>query len=131
MAGKLSPAAQVEMAKLEGFTQEVGRINALVEQFAAAKTGQDNLKASLKRAAGHSKLKFMTSGFAQLSQLCSAIELAASRSGAQPMLARSFREHMGALKFQLDFEMRTVLRNDADLQASKKKIEQAKGQAAE
>ena len=78
MAGKYSPAAQQELAKYEGFMQQVGRIHSLCEQYAVAKSGQDNLKASLKRAAGQAKLRFMTSGMAQLSQICAAIEVAAS-----------------------------------------------------
>ena len=117
----MSPAAQQQLAKFESFVAEVGRINSLVEQFAVAKTGQDNLKASLKRAAGMSKLKFMTSGLAQLSQNCAAIEMAASRSGAQGAMARSLRELVGQLRFQIDFEMRNIIREDAELQMKKKK----------
>jgi hypothetical protein len=125
MSGKMSPAAQVKLANFERFVAEVGRINALVEQFAVAKTGQDNIKAMIKRQAAQSKLKFMTTGLAQLSQNCAAIELAAARSGSQGAQARTLRELVGQLKFQIDFEIRTVLREDADEQARKKKEKEA------
>ena len=120
MAGKYSPAAQQELAKYEGFQRDVGRIHSLTEQYAAAKAGQDNFKASLKRAAGQAKLRFMTSGLAQLSQICSAIELQASRTAAQGAMARALREHVANLKFQIDLEMRIIMKEDEALTQTKK-----------
>ena len=120
MAGKYSPAAQQELAKYEGFLQDVGRIHSLTEQYAAAKSGQDNFKASLKRAAGQAKLRFMTSGMAQLSQICSAIELQASRTAAQGAMARALREQVANLKFQIDLEMRIIMKEDEALTQTKK-----------
>jgi hypothetical protein len=135
MAGKYSPAAQQELAKYEGFMQYVGRIHSLTEQYAAAKTGQDNLKAALKRAAGQAKLRFMTSGLAQLSQICGAIELQASRTAAQGAMARALREQVANLKFQIDLEMRVIIKEDMALTVSKKlakeSVERAKVQDAQ
>ncbi|HEX6559783.1 MAG TPA: hypothetical protein VF021_09985 [Longimicrobiales bacterium] len=124
MAGKLSPSAQQRIAQFESFTSEVGRINSLIEQFAVARVGQDSIRASLKRAASQSKLKFMTQGFAQLSQICGTIELTAARSGPPAAMARALREHIGALKFQIELEMRTIVREDEEAQAAKKKLKQ-------
>lgn len=124
MAGKYSPAAQQQLAKYEAFMNDVGRINSLTEQYAAAKTGADNFKQSLKRAAGQAKLKFMTSGLAQLSQICGAIELQASRSGNQGALARALREQVGNLKFQIDLEMRVIIKEDEALTHAKKKAKE-------
>ena len=117
----MSPVAQQQMAKLESFVPAVGRLNSLVEQFAVAKTGHDNFKGMIKRTAGQSKLTFMTSGLDQLSQLCGAIEMAAARGGSTSMQARTFRELVGSLKFQLEFAMRTVIREDAEAQMAKKR----------
>lgn len=110
---------------------DVGRINSLCEQYAAAKTGQENIKSSLKRAAAQGKLKFMTSGKAQLSQICGAIELQASRTGAQNAMARALREHVGNLKFQIDLEMRIIIKEDQEEQHLKKKQKEQKQQSAE
>lgn len=135
MAGKYSPAAQQELAKYEGFMHDVGRIHSLSEQYAAAKAGQENIKSSLKRAAGQAKLKFMTSGMAQLSQICGAIELQASRTAAQGYMSRALREHVANLKFQIDLEMRVIIKEDIALTASKKiakeAVERAKAQDAQ
>ena len=128
MAGKYSPQAQQELAKYEAFMNDVGRINSLCEQFAVAKAGQENLRASLKRASGQAKLKFMTQGMAQLSQICGAIELQAGRTAPQPIMTRALREHVGNLKFQLDLEMRLIIKEDMAMTQGKK---DAKAKAAE
>lgn len=131
MAGKYSPVAQQELAKYESFMQDVGRIHSLSEQFAVAKAGQDNLKSMLKRAAGQTKLKFMTQGLAQLSQICGAIELQASRTAPQPVMTRALREHVGNLKFQIELEMRLIIKEDMALTHAKKDAKQkAADQAA-
>src|SRR5688572_25007185 len=135
MAGKYSPAAQQELAKYEGFMQAVGRIHSLSEQYASAKTGHDNIKSMLKRAAGQSKLKFMTMGMAQLSQICGAIELQASRTAAQGVMTRALREHVANLKFQIELEMRVIIKEDLALtqtkhDAKERAAERAAGEAA-
>ena len=131
MASKLSPGAQVQMALLEGFVANVGRMNSLVEQFATAKTGHDNLNAMIKRLAGQMKIKLMGVGLDQMSQLCGAIETAAARSGGNPAAkGRLLRELVGSLKFQLELQIRAVIRDDAELQA-KKSAEKARNAAAE
>jgi hypothetical protein len=131
MAGKLSPGAQQQLAKFESFVPIVGRINSLTEQFAVAKNGQDNIKSTLKRAAGHAKLTFMTAGLDQLSQLCGAIEIAAGRSGSQGTQTRTLRELVGSLKFQLDFAIRSVIREDTETQALKKQAAERAKKAQE
>ncbi|HET9441191.1 MAG TPA: hypothetical protein VFO52_13525 [Longimicrobiales bacterium] len=120
MAGKLSPTAQQRVALLEGFTPLVGRLHALVEQFATARVGHENLNASVKRTASQLKLKLMGVGLDSMSQLCGAIETAASRSGQPAQKARILRENMGSLKFQLELAIRTVIREDDELRAKQK-----------
>lgn len=119
------------MALLEGFVANVGRLNSLVEQFAAAKVGHENINASIKRLAGQMKIKLMSVGLDQMSQLSGSIEMAAARSGGNVgAKARLLRELVGSLKFQLDLQIRGVLRDDAELQA-KKSADKAKNAAAE
>jgi hypothetical protein len=119
MAGKLSPNAQQQIALLESFTSDIGRINGLVEQYAAAKVGQDQLKASLKRAASRTKMKLMSTGLDQLSHLCGSIELAVSRPGPPAQQVRTLRELVGSLKFQLDLAARTIVREEQEAHARK------------
>ena len=125
MAGKYSPAAQQALAKYEAFMNDVGRIHSLTEQYATAKAGHENIKGSLKRAAGQAKLKFMTQGLAQLSQICGAIELQASRTAPQNAMVRALREHVGNLKFQIELEMRIIIKEDVALTHAKKDAKKA------
>jgi hypothetical protein len=121
MAGKLSPSAQQQITLLESFTSDIGRINSLVEQYASAKVGHEQLKASLKRAASRTKLRLMTTGLDQLSQLCGSIELAVSRPGPPAQQARTLRELVGSLKFQIDHAVRTIAREEQEANARKQR----------
>ena|SRR5688572_9971301 len=120
MASKLSPGAQVRMALLEGFAQPVGRLNGLVEQYAAAKVGHENLNATIRRTASQMKIKLMGVGLDSMAQLCGAIEQTAARGGQPGQKARTLREHVGGLKFQLELAIRTVVREDTELKAKEK-----------
>ena len=112
MAGKLSPAAAIKVAQLQSFVPRVARLHALVETFAAARGTLDNYQSSLKRAAEQLKLSFMGVGLDQLSQLCGSIAMAAQRSGSQNIKTRILRDLIGGLKFQLEFSIRNVIRDD-------------------
>ena len=114
MGSKLSPVAQQQLAQLELYTPRVMRLHSLVETFAVAKTNQENLNASIKRAADTLKLTFLTAGLAQMSQICGTLWLVAHRGGTQNSRTRAFREHIGALRFQLELESRTILREDQE-----------------
>jgi hypothetical protein len=112
MAGRLSPTAATKVAQLEGFVPQVARLNALIEGFAVARVNLDTNQSSLKRAADQLKLRFMAVGLDQLSQLCGSIALAAHRAGNQNTKVRILRDLFGSLKFQLDFSIRSVIRDD-------------------
>ena len=127
MAGKLSASAQQRIALLEGYTASVGRLNSLVEQYATVKTGHDNLNASIKRLASQMKISFMGVGLDQMSQLCAAIEQTAARGSSPNQKARTLREHVGSLKFQVELAIRTAIREDEELRATQK-TEKAKEQ---
>ena len=120
MASKLSPVSQQRMALLEGFAQPVGRLNALVEQYASAKVGHENINMTIRRTAGQLKIKLMGVGLDSMAQLCGAIEQTAARGGQPNQKSRTLREHVGSLKFQLDLAIRTVIREDTGLQAKAK-----------
>jgi hypothetical protein len=112
MAGKMSATAALRVAELEAYMPKVMHLNNLIENYAAAKVGGDNYLASLKRAADQLKMKLLSAGFAQMSQLCGAIVMTSSRAGNQGAKSRALREHMGNLKFQLELEIRSTIRED-------------------
>ena len=113
MSGNLSPIAQQKLAQLEIFSPRVMRLHSLVETYASAKTHQAITLASIKRAADALKLSFMTAGLEPMSQTCRTVCMAAGR-GTQPTQAKIFRESVGALRFQIELETRTILREDQE-----------------
>jgi hypothetical protein len=121
MAGKLSPVAQQRVIQLESFTNEIGRLNSLIEQYAVApKTAHENLNSSIRRLAGQLKLKLTGGGLDALGQSCGAIEMAASR-GLQPQQkTRIMRENIGSVKFQIELAIRTIVREDTEARAKDK-----------
>ena len=116
MAGKLSPIAQQKLAQLEIFTPRVMRLHSLVETYAAARTNQDTTLAAIKRAAEALKLSFMSAGLEVMSQTCGNLWMAVGRGGTQVTKTRTFREIVGTLRFQMDLEVRTILREDEERQ---------------
>ena len=114
MSSKLSPIAQQQLAQLEIFTPRVMHLHSLIETFATAKTNQETLNASIKRAADALKLSFMTAGLEQMSQICGTLWLVAHRGGTQVARTRAFREQVGSLKFQMELEARTIVREDQE-----------------
>ena len=121
MSGNLSPIAQQKLAQLEIYAPRVQHLHTLVETFAAAKTNQGTLIAAIKRAADTLKLSFMTAGLEQMSQTCNAVWMVAHRGGTQSTRTRTFREHVGTLKFQMELEARTILREDKERRAKEDK----------
>jgi hypothetical protein len=112
MAGKMSPSAALRVGELESYMPKVMHLNNLIENYAAAKTNPDSYLQSLKRAGDQLKMKLLSAGFAQMSQICAAMVMTASRAGNQGTKTRALREHMGNLKFQLEFEIRSTIRED-------------------
>lgn len=112
MSGTLSPNAQTKLASLGEFLSRVQHVHGLVEQYAAAKTHQDQLQMQMQRAFGKLKLQFMGAGFDTLSQLSGSMEIAAKRGLSQVAKARILREGVGSLKFQLELAQRTVVSED-------------------
>jgi hypothetical protein len=130
MAGKISPGAAIKVTDLESYGPRVARLNSLVEQFAADKTNPDNWQVQIKRTAGDLRLKMMTAGDEQLSQICGSIVMVCSRSGNHGVKTRALREYIGALKFQIDLAIRTVLREDESTRGKEEIVKQATKEAA-
>lgn len=117
MAGKLSPSAQARLSLLQSFEPLISRLHNLIEQWAVARSGQETLNISIRRAADQLKLKLMGVGLDSLSQQAGAIGMAAARAGNPVQKARILRENMASLKYQLELAMRTVVREDQEAQA--------------
>jgi hypothetical protein len=123
MAGKLGPSAALKVAELESFSPKVLRLNTLVEQFAVAKANTEQSTSSLKRAADQLKLQLMGVGLDAMSQICGTIALTAGRAGNPAAKTRALRELIGQLRFQLEFAIRIVIREDEERRAREEKEE--------
>lgn len=104
-------------------------MNGLVEQYASAKVGHENLNSSIRRTAGQMKIKLMGVGLDTMAQLCGAIEQTAARGGQPNQKSRTLREHVGNLKFQLELAIRSVVREDEEVKAKEKAKASAAGKS--
>lgn len=101
------------MAQLEDITRLVQHSYALVEQFAAARTGQQGLGLSMRRQFRRLKTKLTLSGYDQLGQIAGSLEIAAGRGMGASAKTRILREGIASLKFQLGQEHTLILREEA------------------
>ncbi|HUH11826.1 MAG TPA: hypothetical protein VMK65_01900 [Longimicrobiales bacterium] len=120
MAGKLSPGGQVKVAALEDITRQVQHSYALVEQFAAARTGQEGLGLSMRRQFRRLKTKLTLTGYDQLGQIAGTLELTAGRGMGAAAKTRILREGVASLKFQLSQEHTLIMREEARLDREEK-----------
>jgi hypothetical protein len=127
MAEKLSPGAQQQLSQLEVYTPRVLHLHSLIEQFAVARTNVGNYNMAIKRAADALKLSFMTAGLEHLSQICTMIWMTAHRGGTQKARTRTFREHVGSLRFQMEYLAREIVRKDQEQRAKEGKEKLRKG----
>lgn len=113
MAGKLTPRGQVQMAAIEELMRHVHTVHGLVEQFASARAGHEQIASAIKRTFGRMKMRFMGAGYDALSQLSGQMEIAAGRGGNPKTKARILREAVGSIKFQMELEERSIRQNEA------------------
>jgi len=93
-------------------------IYGLTEQFAGARSNEDQFAHQLKRRYAHFKRNLMLAAFDQIAQLAGSMEAAAGRSGSQRAKTRVLREGIASIRFQLESEER-VLRKSAEKDADK------------
>jgi len=112
--GVIGPRDQAKLAALADLTRATQTIYGLTEQFAAARSDEDQIAQQIKRRCGRFKRVLMTAGFAQLAQLAGDMEHAAGRSGSQRSKTRILREGMSAIRNQLDMEERLIRKASSD-----------------
>jgi hypothetical protein len=119
MTGKLSPAAQLKLARLQDMADRVQHVYGLVERFASTRDPKqlELLTPPLKRAFQRLKLDLMAAGLDSMSQLAGAMEVAAGRGGSVHFKTRILRDGVGSLKSQIEHEQRHVVSEDAAAQA--------------
>jgi hypothetical protein len=104
----VDPRTAGKLAALGDLSRSAQTIHGLTEQFAAARSNEDQFAQQLKRRYGHFKRSLMGAGFDQIAQLAGGMETAAGRSGSQRTKARILREGIASLRSQLELEERIV-----------------------
>ncbi len=123
MPQRPSARAQARLATLREFEQKTQRVYGLVERYASARADSESLTLTVKRALGTLKRELLGSGFEQLSQLAGQMEIAAGRRISQQAKSHILREGVGSIRFQLDLEARTTVKEDLEAQEKKAREE--------
>jgi hypothetical protein len=116
MVQKLSAGANLRIGQIGEFLTKVARLHGLVEQYAAAKANPGQYEMPAMRNVQQLKLQFMSAGFDSLSQLCGGMEMSIRRGGSQVAKAKTLREGVATLKFQLELAARSTKSEDLQLQ---------------
>jgi hypothetical protein len=115
--GAIGPRETAQLSALEEFRRAAQTIHGLTEQFAAARSDEDQFASQIKRRYGRFKRALMVAGFDQIGQLAGSMEIAAGRGGSQRVKARTLREGIASIKFQLDTEERLIRKPSAEEEA--------------
>lgn len=110
----IGPREAGQLAALEELSRSAQTIYGLTEQFAAARSHEDQVAQQLKRRYGHFKRSLMGAGFDQLAQLAGSMETAAGRTASQRTKTRILREGIGSIRFQLELEERMLRQSGKD-----------------
>lgn len=114
MAGKkLSAKAARAMTVIEEGRRKSQRLHSLVEQYCAAKVGQDAIAQSISRAGVDVARVFMNAGLGVMADTANQIAMGAKRGGHTQSKYRQLRELAGSLAAALDRQEKMVMEMDA------------------
>jgi hypothetical protein len=120
MAGKLSISAQQTIAFFDEVRKKTDRLYALVEQFAAAKSGQDQLVGPIGRTAVDVGQMFMTKGYGVMADTANQIAMLAKRGGSTNTKSRGFREMVNSIRAAMETSIKIVIAEEAHKDEEKK-----------
>lgn len=112
MAGTLSIQAQQRIRTLGELLDRVHRVHGLVEQYATTKDNPQLYEVPIRRGFEQLKLQFTGAGLDALAQQAGSMVLAVRRGGSMVNRARTLREGVGSIRFQLELEQRSVASED-------------------
>ncbi len=116
---KLGAKATMKLEMLEDSQRKVERIRALTEQYAGARSGQDQFMMNIIRTATYLQRALMMNGFGTMADSANQIVMLARRGGTPATKARNLREHTGTLMGALERGMKGVRVADVEAQAKK------------
>lgn len=105
---KIDPKVAMKLEILEDSLRKVERIGSLTEQYAVARSGQDQFLMTIIRTASFLQRTLMTNGFGQMADSANQIAMVARRGGTPRTKARNLREHIGNLVSAVDRGIKAV-----------------------
>lgn len=118
MAGKMSAKAMMKMETLEECRRKTERIVSLTEQYAGARSGQDQFMMNIIRAATTMQRTLMMNGYGVMADTANQIVMQARRGGMPRTKARNLRENAGTLLAALERGMKAVKNADKEEHAA-------------
>ena len=111
MAGKLSIAAQQEMAFFDEARKKVDRMHSLVEQLAATRipAQQTAFIQPIQRVATEAQVLFMNAGYGVMADSCNQLVMKCKGGGAMNTKIRNFRELTTSVKSAMDVRIKIII----------------------
>lgn len=108
----ITPRGQAKISALAELQRAVDTLYGLTEQFAAARSHEEQISQQIRRRYGKFKIALLGAGFDQLAQLATGMEIAAGRGGAQRTKTRILREGIASIRFQLEMEEKLIRQSE-------------------
>ncbi len=108
----ITPRGQAKLGRLAEVQRAAQTIHGLTEQFATAKSGDDQIARQIKRRYRQYKLQLTAAGFDHLSQLAAAMEIAAGRTNSWRTKVRILRDGIASIRIQLEVEEKEIVRSE-------------------
>ena len=125
VAGKYSAKGTMKMEVLEDAGRKVDRIAALTEQYAGARTGQDQFIMNIIRTATTVQRALMTAGYGPMADTANQIVMCARRGGTPHGKARNLREQIISLRGGVERGVKGIMNDEKDLKAAKAATKEA------
>lgn len=113
MAGKMSIQAQQTIAFFDEVKVKVDRLHALVEQYAGAKTNQDQFLGPIGRTAGDVNRLFMNRGYGVMADTANQIAMLAKRGGSAQTKSRGLRELVNSIRVAMETDIKIIIAEEA------------------
>ena len=113
MVGKLSIQAQQTIAFFDEVKVKTDHLHSLVEQYASAKTAQDQYLQPIGRTATDVNRLLMNKGYGVMADTANQITMLAKRGGSPNMKARSFREMVNSIRAAMETTVKVIIAEEA------------------
>ena len=106
---KLSAGAQLKLEALTEARRKYDRIYSLVEQYGAAKVGEDQLMSALSRAAADVRRLCMNNGYGVMADHSNQIAMLAKRGVGKQVKLRTFREAIASVRAAIEHTEKMIV----------------------